>query len=185
MAARPFAFAALALTAGLAAPALAAAPPDGLEFQGARLGMSLKDWRAVPAPPGAGPDAVPICTDEDRTVRIPGYPLSAEEVRAGAVACSFKARFGRAVLTHSIRIDPNFHATNLAYVFRRGRLDQIRFTAATDAYGDIRRLFGLRGGRADTGLRAGRHRTWRIRGAQVRIARGPNPSELVVDLIRR
>jgi hypothetical protein len=179
--------ASLLATAWAAGQAFAAGPPAALGFQGARLGMSLKDWRAVPVPQGAG-DAVPICTNEDKTVRIPGYPLSAEDVRTGVVACGYKARFGHDVFNHSIAIDPSFTAQSVAYVFRGGRLDQIRFTASTDAYGDIRKVFALKRWAKGAGIgRRGvsRTRTWRAPGGQVRIARGPNPSELTVDLLRR
>jgi hypothetical protein len=190
MAIRRSACAALALIAAAWAmsPASAASPRPALEFQGARLGMSLKDWQAVPVPLGAGPDAIPVCTDREPSLHITSYPLSAREVRTGVVLCSYKARFGHDVLTHSIDVDRNFSAQSVAYVFRRGRLDQIRFVASTDAYGDIRRLFGLRplsGGAAIGGRGVGRTRTWRVAGGAVKIGPGPNPSELTVDLIRR
>lgn len=181
-------FAALAALAWAGPPALAATVPSGLDFLGARLGMTLQDWKAVPTPRGAGPDAVAICTDQDKTVRIPGYPLSAEDVRSGTVVCAYKARFGQDVLRHSVDIDPNFRAHDLAFVFRRGHLDEIRFTAAEEAYGDLRQTLGLRGeaaGPRDLGRGLRHIRTWRAPGARVTIGPGPNPSELTVTLARR
>lgn len=184
MAARPWFLAGLIALAG--APAWAAPAPSGLDFLGARLGMTLKDWRAVPLPPGAG-DAAAICTDQDKTVRIPGYALSARDVRDGVVVCSYRARFGQDVLNHPVQIDPNFHANRLAYVFRRGRLDEMRFTASVDAYDDIRKVLGLRGhggGPRDPSQGLRRTRTWRSQGAVVTIGPGPNPTEIGVRLRR-
>lgn len=178
--------AALALVASAAMAS--AAPRPALGFEGARLGMTLKDWRAVPAAPGTGPDAIPICSNEDKAVRIPGYPLSVHEAATGVVVCGYKARFGHQVLNHSVNIGGSFTAQGVAYVFRRGRLDQIRFTASTDAYDDIRNMFGLK--RSSNGAGIGpqgvkRTRTWRLRSGEVKIGRGQNPTELTVDLLRR
>jgi hypothetical protein len=149
--------------------------------------MSLRDWQAVPTPPGAGPDAIPICNDQDRTVRIPGYPLSVREVADGVVVCSFKARFGHDVETHSVDIGGGFRAYNVAYIFRRRRLDEMRFTASTDAYGHIRGMFDL-GGRS---LRPAAFPAkitlpcqWRVKGHRVRIAPGPDAAMLTVDIRR-
>jgi hypothetical protein len=167
---------------------LAAPVPSGLDFLGSRLGMTLQDWRAVPIPPGAGPNAIRICTDEYKAVRVPGYPLSAQDVRTGVVVCAFKAQFGQDLLTHSVDIDRNASAHQLAYVFRHGQLDEIRFTAAEEAYGDLRRTLGLRGqaaGPRNLGRGLRRVRTWRVGRDLVTIAPGPNASELSVALIQR
>jgi hypothetical protein len=135
---------ALALVAGLAATRVAAQESPGpkpLSFKGATLGMTLQDWKVLPIPDGAGPAPQRRCSDEGRAVSIPGYPLSVEEVKSGVVACTYVSRFNHDVLPHSIRLDRRFRVHHLAYVFKSGRLAEIRFRASIDAYADLLRRF--------------------------------------------
>jgi hypothetical protein len=171
-----------------ARPAIGAAREAGLGLEGSQLGMSLREWRAVPAPPGAGPDAIRVCSDQDKIGPVPGYPLSAREIADGVVVCTFKSRFGHDVETHSIDIGAGFSGDNVVYVFRRGRLDEIRFTASTDAYGHIRNMLGLTGGPsvrpASAPYQNKRPRIWTVDGHKVRVAPAPNATELTVDIRR-
>ncbi len=127
----------LALLAGLDpghARAADADNPPPLAFKGAQIGMSLQEWRAVPIPPGAGNAPERQCSNEYQVAKLPGVELGADEVKAGVVACTYVQRFGHNVLPESIELDPGFEAQNLTYLFKHGRLYEIRFKASVDAY---------------------------------------------------
>lgn len=113
-----------ALAAGLAAIGLAAAappPPAGgpLEFDGAKLGMSLQQWKALP-PPSPDPRATPIC-----------------EAGAGAApvtACSYAARFGAYELPEPAPLAGRFLARKQTYRFVGGALTCIEYRSSIDAF---------------------------------------------------
>lgn len=127
------------LGAGFAASVAtgAFAQPSPLAFKGAALGTTLEAWRTLAPPAGAGPTARPVCSNEPRIARIANNPLSAANATSGVVDCSYASVFGDYVLPHSVQFDPRFRARNLRYVFRGGKLTEIRFEVSADAYDDV------------------------------------------------
>jgi hypothetical protein len=100
-----------------APPASASAP---LEFDGARLGMSLQAWKAQTRPgTNAGPEA-PVC--EPR----PGA--------ADVVACAWLARYGSYVLPEAAPLKGRYLARRPTYAFVGGRLACIEFSSSVDAF---------------------------------------------------
>ena len=127
--------AALSLLAMMTASAATAEPAAG--FDGATLGMSISDWKALSPPAGVGPDAAPTCVPVTGTGQLPGRPLSAISRPTDEEACAYDSRFGRDVLPHSIQLDARYRASGLRYLFVAGRLDEIDFDASVDAYSDV------------------------------------------------
>ncbi|MGH7024939.1 MAG: hypothetical protein ACREEB_15315 [Caulobacteraceae bacterium] len=115
-------------------------------FMGARLGTSVKAWRSLPPPPGVGLDATPACSNEVGAARVPGFRLSATEAATGVVACAWVSRFGHTVLSHSVKVLGAYRTSDLAWLFTRGRLSEIRFATSIDAYdaltGRFDKLYG-------------------------------------------
>jgi hypothetical protein len=136
----------ISLYPGLVHPAQASDPAP-LAFKGARIGMSLQEWQAVPIPPGAGNAPERQCSDEYRVAKIAGVALGAAEVKRGVVACTYVQRFGHDILPESIDMDPGFEAQNLTYLFARGRLFEIRFNASVDAYPHLKAKLSKRFGK--------------------------------------
>jgi hypothetical protein len=111
-------------------------PARSLSFDGAVLGMTIGEWRALSPPPGVGPTAAADCG--------PGIVAALRESRvaaampaAGQTTCAYDARFGDDVLLHSARLDSRYRLDGLRYRFAGGRLREIDFTASVDAYNDI------------------------------------------------
>jgi hypothetical protein len=118
--------------------AYSAGADDPLAFKGAQIGMSLREWQAVPIPPGDGNAPERRCSNEHQLAKIPGVALGAEEIKRGLVACTYVQRFGHDILPESIVLDPGFEAQNLTYLFAHGALVEIRFKASVDAYPHLR-----------------------------------------------
>jgi hypothetical protein len=127
-----------ALKAGLAAAHLTMAQPPPtapLSFDGAKLGMTIGEWKALAPPPGVGPVAAADCG--------PGIAAALQEEIAaasqssGRSTCTYDERFGAGVLLHSAKFDDRYRVDGLCYRFVGGRLREIDFTASIDAYNDI------------------------------------------------
>jgi hypothetical protein len=125
----------LSLLAMMTASVAAAEP--AASFDGAALGMSISDWKALSPPAGVGSDAAPTCVPVTGTGHLPGPPLSAVSRPTDEEACAYDSRFGHDVLPHSIRLDARYRASGLRYLFVAGRLDEIDFDASVDAYSDV------------------------------------------------
>ncbi|HWF76538.1 MAG TPA: hypothetical protein VN694_05110 [Caulobacteraceae bacterium] len=134
--------AALLDDAGAARLTTAAPPPitpqaaGPLSFDGAHLGMTIGEWRALAPPPGVGPTAAADCG--------PGILAALREARVttaaqgtGQTVCAYDARFGDDVLLHSAKLDDRYRIDALRYRFIGGRLSEVDFTASVDAYNDI------------------------------------------------
>ncbi|HEY1562084.1 MAG TPA: hypothetical protein VGF71_14555 [Caulobacteraceae bacterium] len=153
-------------------------------FKGARLGITVEGWRSLAPPPGIGPDSLPVCSNELRTEKWAGLRLSATEAASGVVACTYASRFGHTVLPHSVTLDTGETVSDLAFLFSRDRLTEIRFevpvaaydtvsSRLTSDYGRPRRQFG----RAPVGSAGAAPRireTWRAPQGWVMLT---NPSE--------
>lgn len=113
------------------------AEPAPLSFKGAVLGMTLEDWRSLPPPPGAEPAAVPNCSTDKIVPNLGRVRLSGNEPSSDVVTCSYDDVLGSQLLPRSVLLDGNYRATNLSYLFRGGRLFDIRFDASIDAFADV------------------------------------------------
>jgi hypothetical protein len=125
----------LAFAACLAPASACAATP--LSFNGAQLGISLAEWRSLAPPPGAGPDALPSCTDDPHVSTIAPNPLGATRRDSNVVTCAYVDRFGQMALPHAVRLDAAYSVDDLRYRFDHGRLVEIRFRASIDAFSDV------------------------------------------------
>ena len=139
---RPVVLAFLAAAFLVAAPSLSGAAVLAASFGGARLGITVGEWRSLPLPDGAGPQAVPACSRDEAVVRVKGNPLTATDAGDGQETCAYVSLFGDAVLLHSVSFDAAYRASDLRYVFDEGRLAEIRFDASIDAYDDVRAALG-------------------------------------------
>lgn len=108
-----------------------------LSFEGAQLGMTVGEWRSLAPPEGAGPDALPACSNDRRIEAVGANPLSATEAASGVVTCAYVSQFGHTVLTHSVELDARYRASDVKYLFDHGRLTEIRFSAPIDAFSDV------------------------------------------------
>ncbi|HTK34585.1 MAG TPA: hypothetical protein VL358_04755 [Caulobacteraceae bacterium] len=115
-----------------------AAAADGFDFRGSELGMSLPEWKALPAPPQLMGPARPVCTDE-----FPGATwahLTDAEKSAGVIACIYaeKVKIGAGTMDFrtNMRIGDN-EITGATYQFLDGRLYSIELVAQIAALGDI------------------------------------------------
>lgn len=172
----------LALAQPATVAAHAAEPP---RFDGAVLGMTIGEWRALAPPPGTGPNGAPDCG--------PAVAAAVGRAVGGGTICSYDARFGKDVLLHSAQLDGHDRIDDLSYRFRGGRLGELDFSASIDAYNDIdamlRREYGppvatLRDTVRTSFGRFDRVRqTWRASGGVVRLTDpGDNPLRLDVRM---
>jgi hypothetical protein len=149
----------------------------------------------VPIPPGAGPDAIRACSDQYEIEQLPGMVLSATEAKTGVVSCTFAARFGQTVSSHAIQLKGDFQASNVTYLFTRGRLTTIRFKASVDArpelvagydraYGPPRRTVRAVLATASGPVR-GLVQTWRAPGAIITLRDPVAPETLILVQIAR
>lgn len=131
---------AAAVVLGLvAAGAVSAAPAGGgpFAFTGARLGMSLQAWRAMPFPGRPTPRVQPICSGDPGAGQDEAIRPMANERRAGALVCSYAVRYGDVVLAQGIRPAPGRRPVMVRYVFEGGRLTDIRYTASRDVFDKV------------------------------------------------
>jgi hypothetical protein len=110
------------------APAVAA-PPVWYDFKGAKLGMTLADWKALPFPGGGAPQAAAQCSD-DPAARI--Y-LSDTERRLGIVQCRYAAGEAQA----KIPLGDRWATADYGFAFLDGKLFRITVRASLDAQTDV------------------------------------------------
>ena len=160
------------------APAISSAATP-LSFKGAQMGMTVGEWRSLAPPEGAGPDAVPACSNDPRVEAVGANPLSATVAASGVVTCSYVSQFGRTVLTHSVKLDDRYRASEVKYLFDQGRLSEIRFSAPIDAFNDVMAMLKRECGpptltqrdqiRTPDGRLARVTQTWRIPGGAIEL----------------
>jgi hypothetical protein len=177
----------LAVTACLIPLGARAAIP--LSLDKAQLGMTLAEWRSLAPPEGAGPDASPACSDDPRIATLDHNPLSASFQPSGEETCAYVDLFGHTALPHSIRLDAHYRADNLQYLFNRGRLFEIHFSAPIDAFSDVMTMLERQYGpptatlrdevRAPDGRFARVTETWRSARGEIRLV---DPSMALTEL---
>jgi hypothetical protein len=115
---------------------MGAAPAGFLpeSFHGARLGMTIEEWRSLTPPAGLEPDTLPACSDKLRTASTGGDRLGATEAASGVTTCTYSTRFGAHVLPHTAALESGETISDLEFLFSRGRLAEIRFEAPVAAY---------------------------------------------------
>jgi hypothetical protein len=130
----------LALSPGSPAHAALA---DGIAFEGARLGMSQAEWRALPAPGKLSPHTKPVCSNDPDAA---GLTLTDAERSAGGVVCAYVDAWGKLSLPVSFTFDQKYQLDHLRYWFADDRLTQIRAGVSLDGFdaltGDFTRLYG-------------------------------------------
>jgi hypothetical protein len=131
----------VAAAASPAAPAYAPAPPlaaaDLFAINGAKLGMSLQAWQALPRP-GPAPDHVATeCK-----------PVAPGAVRAVGrdLECRYVAKYGAYALPTSFPLIGHGRIRRPVFEFVAGRLAAIRFRTTTDVFSQVmlvlRRTYG-------------------------------------------
>jgi hypothetical protein len=149
----------LAIAAALISVNACATP---LSLKGAELGMTLTEWRSLAPPEGVGPDAIPACSDDPRIATLAHNPLSAALQARGTVTCAYLDLLGHTALPNSIHLGGAYRASDLQYLFVRGRLGEIRFKASIDAYSVVTAMLEQQFGPPNQSMRD-----------QVRTADGP------------
>ncbi|WP_329656468.1 hypothetical protein [Phenylobacterium sp.] len=132
----------LLAAAWLAGP-VRASPAAGLAFEGARLGMSQVEWKALPPPGKLSPHAKPTCSNDPDAA---GLALTDAERSAGVVVCAYVDAWGKFSLPVGFAFDQKYQIDHLRYWFADGRLTQIRADVSLDGFdaltGDFTRLYG-------------------------------------------
>lgn len=113
-----------------------AAPAGGgaFAFTGARLGMTLESWRALPFPGQPDPHVQAVCSGDPGAGQIPAIRPTAAERRSGARICSYALRYGPDLLPQGLRPAAGRQPAPVSYVFTGGRLSRIRYIASRDAF---------------------------------------------------
>jgi hypothetical protein len=133
--------AAAAFAAPLAARATEPAPP--LAFRGVELGTTRDAWRALKLPTSAPQHARRLCSDD------PGASaagLAPTEVPKDAVVCAVVDTYGALRLPVTFSWNGQHAANHVRYIFRAGRLAEIRAVLPADAFdaliAQLRRSYG-------------------------------------------
>lgn len=117
---------------GGAVKTLQTAPVGGpLAQSGARLGMSLDDWRSLPDRLWPSSHVVPSCVPDSGST---GLSQGATSSPAGVLECSYRARDGKTLYQQSFPLFGSFVARAPSFAFVDGRLSQIRFRTSVDAF---------------------------------------------------
>jgi hypothetical protein len=156
------------------------APPAAVfVFNGARLGMSLEDWRARPFPgsSAAVPNAKPICSDE--ALAKPAGLIASTETSADSVVCAYLSHYGRYFLNETLPINRKYTAQAVRYVFRNDRLFRIEYQTTADAYDDLASQFDARYGPS---IKLVRDTVATANGRYFRVTQTWRTPDLIVDL---
>jgi hypothetical protein len=165
-----------------------------IEFQGAKLGMSMDAWTALPLPGGA-PDTVRrTCADGASGANRPLAVKASAKVNH-PITCSFERLYGHLSLPVSLTLSPDFRALDPTYQFVGGKLTRIAFSTSIDAFNQVTSSLEASYGaasqiqrdeiRSELGIRLPRVReTWRRPDGLIRITDPASaPNRLVVEFI--
>lgn len=147
-----------ALLGAVATPALAqtaagAIPRGDLQFDGARLGMSLSQWKALPPPQGSTADVATECSNDTTLDTASRVTFSVSGSEPPVVVCSYVARLGRYVLAQDFPLAKTYFARNPKFTFVSGRLAKIEFKSSINAFDDLVAAFEARFGAASQTIR--------------------------------
>jgi hypothetical protein len=169
------------------------AASGSLEFNGARLGMSLSEWKLMPRAEGSPADVTATCSDEAVPDSASRVKFSTSAPAPPLVVCSYAARLGGYMLSEDLPLTKTYFARNPKYYFLSGRLAKIEFRSSINAFGDLVAVFEAKFGqesqtirdqiRTPFGLKLPRvQKIWRLPDGLVRIV-DPSASldQLVVD----
>jgi hypothetical protein len=99
------------------------------DFKGARLGMSLAEWRASPFPGAGAPMASAECSDTTGSRVL----VDEADKRMGVVEC----RYAAAGAPARIPLGERYGATDYDYAFIDGKLFRVTVRAGLEAQGDV------------------------------------------------
>jgi hypothetical protein len=119
-----------------AAPSPNGSAPDGLNYPGVHLGMTLEAWKALPRPKTLPVAATPIC--ETKTTAT------------ATIVCGYFSHYGRFTLPEEIALGPKLRARRLRFTFVDGRLSSIAFQTSINVFNDLIARLNARYGRANT-----------------------------------
>jgi hypothetical protein len=170
-------------TAGQAAPALA--------LKGARLGMTLAQWRALPFGGDTAQHISGLCADAPAPVGAGRRKARKPPGQPPVLLCSYVARYGRVIVPESFALTPAFLARDPEYYFTGGRLSKIEFHVSVDGFNALVALFRGRYGlenqtvrdsvTIEHGLELQRvQKIWRLPGGSLRIT---DPSSVYNELL--
>lgn len=125
-------------------PSPATPAADPLDVNGARLGMILQAWEALPYNSGPTSHVTTSCTAQSRPQ--PGFQRVRASDRPGALVCSYVARYGETVLQQAFPLTASFLAREPSYLFLDGRLSGIEFRTSVNAFNHLDALFTARFG---------------------------------------
>lgn len=168
--------AAMLCVCGAATAAPSGDPLAGGGLGGARLGMSLAQWRALPTPRPGDPHVVRVCQAQGEAL----------------VTCRYADRYGRIDLPQALDFGKDQRAWQVRYRFREGQLEAIAFLASIDGYNALTAQIGRAYGKPIQSTvdrtPSGRTRvrsTWRHGADRVELVDpSPNPARLEISLTR-
>lgn len=154
-------------------------------MNGARLGMSLDAWRALPPPGEPGSHVVTECA--------PAPPRPQTPSAHPPMECRYVGRYGRFALPEAFPLSRRYLVRNPSFEFVDGRLASIRFQTSIDAFdtvmADLKRAYGppttlSRGSTSLRGYPVPRvTAAWTTAGARVTLTDpSPNPDRLEITV---
>jgi hypothetical protein len=192
-----FLAASFAAAAGLvpALAATAAAPTPDMAFKGARIGMTLDQWRSAPYPGTGGDHPASVCSPGGGA----GFGSAARQssTASPAVICAYVDRVGDETLPQSFALTKTYLARRPTYDFVAGRLETIEFHASIDAFDDVMAMFDETYGPATEtvrdlvrdafgGDRPRVQKIWRLPAGDIRVTDpSSRPDELSVQISGR
>lgn len=131
------------LVLGAVALSGAARAGPAIAFEGAQLGISQAEWRAL-APPGRlSGHAKPTCSNDPAAA---GLTLTTAEWAAGVVVCAYVDVWGKLSLPVGFTFDQKYRLDHLQYWFADGRLTEIHANVSLDGFdaliGTFTQLYG-------------------------------------------
>jgi hypothetical protein len=142
-----------AATPAFCQPNLGASVSGDLFFGGARLGMSLSQWQALPRPRGSTAGVSAACGNDSAPIRGSKASLSASTPAPREVVCSYASRLGRYVVAQDFPLTKTYLARDPTFTFVSGRLAKIEFGSSIDAFDDLVAAFETKFGRASQTIR--------------------------------
>jgi hypothetical protein len=118
-------------------PALASKAAHGIEFKGARLGMTIGEWKALAYPGRAPPRLTKACSNDAQRLADSGLSVDAPEPSADLVVCTYITRYGSKVLPQSFPLTKAYFVRDPKYYFLNGRLTKVEFRTSVDAFDDV------------------------------------------------
>jgi hypothetical protein len=118
-------------------PIVKTAVVRSLDFEGARLGMTIAAWKALPYPGRSKAHVIAACSDDPSAVIRDALTAESGRRRGGAIVCAYITHYGQKVLVQPFALTKVYFARTPLYEFVGGKLSKIAFRTSIDAFNDL------------------------------------------------